>query len=435
LIIQDELHTINDNLGSIYGLFETAVDFLMRRGSRYPKYVCATATVKAVEQQIKQLYGQRSAAIFPPVGLVAGDTYFSIDERPSSEKPGRRYVGIYAPIFSRLSTFVAVLSAILACSWRCKEVDGVKSADPYLTILGYFNTIRDLGGVKGLLGDDVPPVLLDIARRNGWQPRVLSDWQDELTGRISSSEVPERLRTLDRSFSVEPGCDFMAATNMISVGVDISRLGVMVVDGQPKTTSEYIQATSRIGRKFPGVVFVVYNAMRPRDVSHYEHFYGYHESFYRFVEAGSVTPFSDGVIDRYLRSAFVASYRLITKRSDNDSASSYINDPNGLNNAIVEAFTERAAAFGPHSRRSVKMALDDVQQKWATAKKDIRYVTYVSRYKKRPSAASNSFPVTRHNVIRPADDPLDPSIHALFVAPRSMRNVEAEVPLKVRVDE
>ena len=126
------------------------------------------------------------------------------------------------------------------------------AADPYLTLLGYFNTIRDLGGVKGLLTDDVPPVLKEIAERNGWTPRVLTNWQEELTGRIASSEVPERLRTLQSEFEPDNGCDYMAATNMISVGVDVPRLGAMVVDGQPKTTAEYIQATSRVGQSIRG---------------------------------------------------------------------------------------------------------------------------------------------------------------------------------------
>lgn len=430
LIIQDELHTITDNLGSIYGLYETALEFLLDHENVAPKYVCATATTKSVEMQVRHLYGERVTSVFPPSGLEAGDTFFSFDQESTSENPGRKYVGVYAPTFSRLSTFVAVLSAVLAAAWRLAEVSGIDTADPYLTLLGYFNTIRDLGGVKGLLDDDVPPVLKEIAERNSWSPRVLSNWQEELTGRIASSEVPERLRTLQSKFVAGRGCDYMAATNMISVGVDVSRLGAMVVDGQPKTTAEYIQATSRVGRKYPGIVFVVYNAMRPRDVSHYEHFYAYHDSFYRFVEAASVTPFSDGAIDRYLKSAFVACYRLASKNSGNDSAGDYVNGSPGLNNAVVATFASRAAQFGEHGIRSTKVILDELQADWSTAGSNLKYVVYRSRYGNRPAQAVTQ----QRSVLRPSDEERDPAIDALFAAPRSMRNVEAEVPLRVFVD-
>ena len=370
--------------------------------------------------------------MFPPTGLDAGDTFFSVDRESTQEAPGRTYVGIYAPTFSRLSTFVAVLSAILASAWRLQEQVGLAAADPYLTLLGYFNTIRDLGGVKGLLTDDVPPVLKEIAERNGWTPRVLTNWQEELTGRIASSELPERLRTLQSEFEPGNGCDYMAATNMISVGVDVPRLGAMVVDGQPKTTAEYIQATSRVGRKHPGIVFVEYNAMRPRDVSHYEHFYAYHESIYRFVEAGSVTPFSDGAIDRYLKSAFVACYRLASEKSANDDAGQYVTDSQGLNNAVVAAFSARAKAFGEHSTRSAKVALDELQAEWSAAGSHLKYVMYRNRYAKNPATSK---PVSlERTVMRPSDEERDPRVEALFAAPRSMRNVEAEVPLRVFVD-
>jgi len=433
LIIQDELHTITDNLGSIYGLFETVVEYLSTHSTVSPKYVCATATVKAVETQIRHLYGQRRSAVFPPTGLEAGDTFFSSEKESTAAKPGRQYVGIYAPTFSRLSTFVAVLSAILASAWQLEEEVGIDLADPYLTLLGYFNTIRDLGGVKGLLGDDVPPVLKEIAGRNGWNARELTSWQDELTGRISSAEVPERLQTLQTKYVRNAGCDYMAATNMISVGVDVPRLGAMIVDGQPKTTAEYIQATSRVGRRFPGIVFVVYNAMRPRDVSHYEHFYAYHDSFYKFVEAGSITPFSDGAIDRYLSGAFVACYRLSASKSDNDAADSYVTDSKGLNKSIVAAFLERAKPFGEHGLRSAKIALNEVQVKWSSSGPKLKYVVYKSRYNNKSQPASIG--LKQQAVLRASDEEPNAAVDALFDAPRSMRNVEAEVPLKVLVDE
>ena len=433
LVIQDELHTITDNLGSIYGLYETAIDFLSKRDGFSPKYVCATATVKDVLKQVRALYGRR-AEVFPPAGLDAGDTFFSRDESPTASAAGRMYIGIYAPTISRLSTFVAVLSALLAIPKRIRDESVDKSfLDPYMTLLGYFNTVRDLGGVKALLGDDVPPVLEKIAERNGGEARVLVDWESELTARISASEVPDRLKTLDRPYKDGIGCDFMAATNMISVGVDVPRLGIMVVDGQPKSTSEYIQASSRVGRSSPGLVFVVYNAMRPRDLSHYEHFYSYHDSVYKFVEAGSITPFSDGAVDRFLRPAIVAAYRMRSTKSDNDAASLFASDPDSIAEPIVEAFRDRARAFGKHSQRSVDSTIDDLVEKWASGTTKLKYFasTRSTGYSK-----SSKKPIDKKTVVlRAADEPGSDAVEAIFAASRSMRNVESNVPLRLRVDE
>jgi len=104
--------------------------------------------------------------------------------------------------------------------------------------------------------------------------------------------------------------DVLLATNMISVGVDVPRLGLMVCSSQPKTTSEYIQATSRIGRRHPGLVVTVYNWARPRDLSHYETFEHYHGTFYQHVEALSVTPFSEGSTYRGLAALLTSLLRL-----------------------------------------------------------------------------------------------------------------------------
>jgi hypothetical protein len=98
---------------------------------------------------------------------------------------------------------------------------------------------------------------------------------------------------------------------MISVGVDVPRLGLMVVASQPKTTAENIQATSRIGRKFPGLVVTVYYWARPRDLSHYERFEHYHATFYQHVEALSVTPFSPTALDRGIDGLLVSAARVL----------------------------------------------------------------------------------------------------------------------------
>jgi hypothetical protein len=430
LIIQDELHTITDTIGSIYGLYESAIEQLISSCGARPKYVGSTATAKDVATQVARLYNGRNVALFPPAGLEAGQTFFAREVPSEGDSRGRLYLGVYAPTLSRLSTLVAVLASLLASSRANVETVGWKAADPYLTIVGYFNTIRDLGGVKALLGDDVPPVMKEISERNHWPARVLNRWEDELTGRIDSSQVPHRLEELARPFTSQAGgVDVMTCTNMISVGVDVPRLGLMVVDGQPKSTSEYIQATSRVGRRSPGIVVMVYNSMRPRDVSHYEHFMDFHDSYYRYVEAGSITPFSDGAIMRYLPSAYTAVCRLTATRSSNDDASA--ERGNWESRAVVDAsFMERVAAFGAHEESSVRALLDNLGETWASAPSGLRYSYAGTPFANRKgrSVAAQTY------LLRASDVDLPAGAVAYFAAPRSMRNVEAEIPLKLEVD-
>jgi hypothetical protein len=181
-----------------------------------------------------------------------------------------------------------------------------------MTLVGYFNSLRDLGGMRRLVDDDVS-TRLTRARTRGLANRYVVR-QAELTSRMSSEDIRPLLDRLSVTFPAEqadrtPPLDVLLATNMIAVGVDVSRLGVMVVANQPKSTAEYIQATSRVGRQFPGIVFTVYNWARPRDLSAYEHFEYFHANAYRQVEALSVTPFADRAIDRGLFGVLAALVR------------------------------------------------------------------------------------------------------------------------------
>jgi hypothetical protein len=300
-----------------------------------------------------------------------------------------------------------------------------------MTLVGYFNTIRDLGGVKALLGDDIPPRMTAIAISRGWKRRVLRSWEEELTGRIASNQVPKRLEALERTFDpAQPvaAIDVMACTNMISVGVDVQRLGLMFVDGQPKSTSEYIQATSRVGRRAPGLVVTVYNAMRPRDVSHYEHFFDYHDSYYRYVEAGTVAPFSDGAIARYLASAYVAAYRLSVDRSKNDAAGAERGDT-ARRAAVERTFLDRAGAFGEHEQSSVRANLDELSDYWSSAPTNLKYA-----FSGLPKAAGTAKRGNLTYLIAANDAPGLDRVQSYKSVARSMRNVEAQVSLRLDVD-
>ena len=176
-----------------------------------------------------------------------------------------------------------------------------------MTLLGYFNSLRELGGTRRIIEDEVRTRLADYGMRRRLDPQdsLFADRQIafevlELTSRVSTSKVAEAKRRLALSMADDERVDVALATNMISVGLDIIRLGLMVVLGQPKTSAEYIQATSRVGRDLPrpGLVVTLLNIHKPRDRSHYERFTAYHTSFYRNVEATSVTPFSPRAMDR-----------------------------------------------------------------------------------------------------------------------------------------
>lgn len=320
LIIQDEFHLISGPLGTMVGLYETAIDELsawkLDDKRIRPKVIASTATVRKAKEQVKHVF-LRQVSVFPPHGLDIEDNFFSV-QRPVSEKPGRLYLGICSPGSSRPAVLIRLYVALLTSAQSLFDRFG-PAADPYMTLVGYFNSLRELGGMRRLAEDDVTTrafrVLMGRVRRPGLSQR--SVWNvDELTSRVSSKQIPKKLDQLEVKFKrtwakgEARAMDVVLATNMLSVGVDVNRLGLMAVNGQPKSTAEYIQATSRVGRAFPGIVFTVLTWSRPRDLSHYETFEHYHATFYKHVEAQSVTPFAARAMDRGLTGTMVSLLRL-----------------------------------------------------------------------------------------------------------------------------
>ena len=323
LIIQDEFHLISGPLGTMVGLYETAVDELSTwalDGKKVrPKVIASTATVRKAEEQVNNVF-LRQVAIFPPHGLDVEDNFFSV-QRSIEKQPGRLYLGICAPGSSRPAVLIRVYVALLTGARALFEHFGA-AADPYMTLVGYFNSLRELGGMRRLAEDDVQTrafrVQMSDVSRPGLAQRSVNQ-VDELTSRVTSKEIPQKLDRLEIPFKAHwapdetRAYDIILATNMLSVGVDVNRLGLMVVNGQPKNTAEYIQATSRVGRAFPGLVVTVMTWSRPRDLSHYETYEHYHATFYKHVEAQSVTPFAPRALDRALTGTMVSLLRL-----DND---------------------------------------------------------------------------------------------------------------------
>lgn len=316
LIVQDELHLISGPLGTLTGLYETAIDLMCSYFGRGPKIVASTATIRRADRQTGALFA-RPMHQFPPPALDARDSYFAV-EAPPAAKATRMYVGLMAPAVSQTTLMVRTYAALLQGAADLDVPPEVK--DPYWTLVGYFNSLRVLGGARMQVQDDVADRIALLARSAGVDPREIEQ-RIELTSRESSADIPEHLDHMKIAVPNDEALDVILATNMISVGVDIDRLGLMAVMGQPQSTSEYIQSTSRVGRRHPGLVAVLYNASRSRDRSHYESFRGYHSALYRQVESTSVTPFSARARDRGLHAVLVALARLtVPGLADNDGA-------------------------------------------------------------------------------------------------------------------
>jgi hypothetical protein len=386
LIIQDELHLISGPLGSMVGLYEAAVDELCSwevDGKKVrPKVVASTATIRRAPDQVQKIF-VRKLEVFPPQGTAIRDSFFALQRPTGEEYPGRRYLGISA--FGRRYPVALIRSYVAhmaAAQFLYDKYD--RLADPWMTLAGYFNSIRELAGTRRLVEDDIRARLRDADQRGLAKRRVRA--LEELTSRKSGTDIPKILERLEATFdktleakraaerkegktatSAVP-YDVVLATNMISVGVDIERLGLMLVAGQPKNTSEYIQATSRVGRsnEGPGLVSTIFNWARPRDLSHYERFEHYHETFYKHVEALSVTPFSARALDRGLSGVMVGLMRLWDDHLNGNLMAGEVADADPLWAKVFDVLSKRGAnaTDGPAVAVRIKDMLDRRRDEW-----------------------------------------------------------------------
>lgn len=426
LIIQDELHLISGPLGSMVGHYETAIDALCEQeneGSRIPaKIIASTATIARAEGQARGLYG-RKVSLFPPQALKAGDSFFA-EER--EDEPGRLYVGVFATALpSHVTAQVRTMGALLQAPklfGACKA----ESIDPYWTMMGYFNSLRELGHAATLIRADIREFLnamwdrlglrLQVATRDGADPRRFINRDVELTSRVQSSEIPGILQKLFSSYEgtwPSEAIDVCFATNMIQVGLDVPRLSLMTVVGQPKTTSEYIQASSRVGRdtERPGIVVTNYNPFKPRDRSHYEHFRSYHHSIYRHVEPTSVTPFAIPVRERALHALVVILCRFW---GDDSLRGNPRNPPDArLVMRIKQTIKKRVMSTDPDEWRGTELLIDEIVRKWSEAPPP-RYGGFGPPSDEIPLM----YPAGRQRHPEWQDWP--------FATPSSMRNVDAD---------
>jgi hypothetical protein len=372
LIIQDELHLISGPLGSMVGHYETVIDEFTTRVEGETrigaKIVASTATIARASEQVGSLYG-RESSLFPPQGLSADDSFFA---REGSAADGRTYVGILASALpSHITAQVWTLSILLQAP---KLFDGPDEAiDPYWTLMAYFNSLRELGRAATLVQADIRERLnavwdrigisKEMMRGGGLDLRRFINNFRELTSRLRSDDIPFVLQELFTAYPADRAIDLCYATNMIQVGLDVPRLSIMTIVGQPKGTSEYIQASSRVGRTAgkPGLVITNYNPFKPRDRSHFEGFRGYHESVYKHVEPTSVTPFSVPVSERAIHALAVAiiRFRYPALRS-NPTA----DIPTGVQNEICGIIRNRIRRAAPAEETRGMAILDEFLNDW-----------------------------------------------------------------------
>ena len=382
LIVQDELHLITGPLGTIYGGYETVIEDMCTRyfaDKKYkPKYIVSTATIKNAKEQIRCLYGRENYAQFPPSGFDIRDSFF-MKEVPLEEKPFRNYCGICAPGQSMKTTVLRVYAILLQTVFALSEKDEYKEyIDPYYTLIGYFNSIRELGGTVRLLQDDIPNRIRRIKKKYGHNSeRFINNKYREITSRISSYKIAELLEQLTIPWTEKECLHAAVATNMIAVGMDVDRLGLMTVVGQPKQNSEYIQATSRIGRKYPGLVVTIYNPYRPRDLSHYENFKAFHSHLYRYVEGTTATPFSARARDRVLHALVVSILRLRNFELAPNKGASYIDQ---ISDAVIEdtkkIILDRVNTVAPKAYEEVENEMNLFIEDWKRLNEEDKKLFY-----------------------------------------------------------
>ena len=366
LIVQDELHLISGALGTMVGLYETAIDGLSSMKGVKPKVIASTATIRRAKEQCSVLYN-REIVQFPAPGLDAEDSFFAKEDSIdySVGKYGRKYVGIMPSGRTKAMTEIRSMAALLQKVYTMNLPDAVK--DKLWTLTVYFNSLKDLGKAATLVDDDVKDFIIRTANRMFTSRRLIVN-SDELTSRVSTTELNETLDKLEKiEYSKENleakryASNVLLATNMISVGIDVARLNVMLMVGQPKLTSEYIQASSRVGRSFPGVVFVQYDATKSRDRSHYERFRAYHDSFYRFVEPTGATPFSKPARERGLHAVVTALLRQMNSLSQDKDADYFDKEVFAESIEVVEKYiVERIQGINNRSEAQLRDDIEDV---------------------------------------------------------------------------
>jgi hypothetical protein len=383
LIIQDELHLLNGTLGSLVGLFENAILALCTNENQRPKIIASTATIKNVDKQIAGLYG-REARVFPQYATNADDTFFS----KVIEESKRKYLGVLPTGKTTVMTNLQLLASLLYARLEIwQQSENKEDADQFWTLLSYFKSLKEIGRFSNKINSELKPVIKQLQARymnddytSANNYLKLSYRNIELTSRIPNEKIKKNLDKLDIQFEgnikEHKAYDLVLATNMISVGLDVSRLGVMVMNGMPPNTAEYIQASSRVARKNEGLVIALYDPFNSRDLSFYEDFVQFHKTFYKQVEPLSVTPFAENALEKMLFTLVLTYFRHSTQYTANDTATALVDEKvkNELRENIIGLF--KSHRFAKQDLQLITEKLDALLRQWKykiDAQKDLKY--------------------------------------------------------------
>ncbi|SDH44320.1 helicase-related protein [Agrococcus jejuensis] len=420
LVIQDELHLLSGPLGTTVGVFESAILALLEQKGSRPKIVASTATIRSAEEQVGGLYARR-VALYPPAGIDEDDNFFS--EQDSSGE-GRLYVGLMPVSLPQATSLISTITPMFELPFVVTGDDAVPF-DSFWTLVAYHNSLRELGRTSNHIVDDVGARLASRATELGLPTReIRADGLIELTSRKKPGELTRDLRRLGTAGSVtSDAVDAVVSSNMLSVGIDVARLGLMLMVGQPKTTSEYIQATSRVGRgQARGVVVTLFRSNRPRDRSHFETFHSYHEALYRAVEPTSVTPWAVNSRHRSLAGAYTMLLRHWSSELRGDASALAFDLGKPHLAALAEGLAERLLAMVEFADadevEAARLQLVDVAKEWSDRASERRSASEPLRYERTKT---------------------DEGLYKRFgqdgrglTVMDSMRSVDASVPIEVR---
>ena len=470
LIIQDELHLLLGPLGSAVSLFECAIDQLCKRddGTR-PKIISSTATTRNTELQIRALY-DRGLNIFPHNGCDYDDSFFAFYKR--EKKDGheeyvskRKYIGIMPTGRTQMTTQMR-LAAILLVHRAIFEAEHSKDsgfefvANNYYSIISYFNSLKEVGKTDAMFYTEYSKYVRRLFKRVMHYGNLLECFysmnelkEAELSGRLTGAEVNEKFAEVGQDWSIEKRLphkekglwvkgitppDYILATNMISVGLDVGRFNTIIMNSMPRNIAEYIQASSRVAREQKGLVLTLHNPYRSRDVSHYEKFREFHEKLYFYVEPISITPFSMKSIEKYLALYLAVIVRhSFSKLADRKSAS-LINEGDlsrQIKKMVVDYFDKRyermqrpdvslleKGLLTSELKDNIIKFVDEALRQWEEKANETEGLVYYNTQYQNTSAL---FSV-------PADYD-DSKGENLWTVPQSLRIVEPEAVLHVKV--
>lgn len=421
LIIQDELHLISGPLGSIAGLYENVIQSLCEKNGIVPKIIASTATSKNAENQVKRLYGKQ-ISIFPPFALNTKNNFFSRTE----ERSLRQYIGIMPTGKNFTMTQLKVLAAMLYSRldvWQNDDEQIRMNADNFWTVVSYFNSLKDVGKMANKIGSELRDSTLKqlhnrLLNSTSANYRRLK-FAQELTSRISSERIKETLDRLNIQFENDiensRAIDLVLATNMISVGLDVQRLGVMLVNGMPRNIAEYIQSTSRVARKNKGVIFTLFNPDNSRDLSYFEHFVSFHQKFYKEIEPLSLTPFTENTHDRMLLTTIVTYFRHKLGNYSNDAV---INLNKEIIQKVLNDLIEKHKGITDNEKNDFMKKVKHLLNYWGSKIKAATDANYKLKFKS--NNHEESFLKTRDQI---NNDEL-----AIM---QSVRNVEPSTKIKI----